>query len=93
MHEGVAVRRSADTPVGDQSGQDLPERAGADAADAAQLAPRERRRRVGQCVLDALAQRTGCRRGTLIARQGEEAGALEWNVILQGPEETVFFDC
>lgn len=33
------------------------------------------------------------RRGTLIARQGGEAGALEWNVILQGPEETVFFDC
>jgi protocatechuate 3,4-dioxygenase alpha subunit len=34
------------------------------------------------------------RRSTLIARKIEgEEGALEWNVILQGPEETVFFDC
>lgn len=34
------------------------------------------------------------RRGTLIAKKtvGESA-ALEWNVILQGAEETVFFDC
>jgi protocatechuate 3,4-dioxygenase alpha subunit len=33
------------------------------------------------------------RRATLIARRaaGDKA-ALEWNVILQGPEETVFFD-
>lgn len=33
------------------------------------------------------------RRGTLIARKTDAAGALEWNVILQGAEETVFFDC
>ena len=34
------------------------------------------------------------RRGTLIAKKSQEhAGNLEWNVILQGPEETVFFDC
>jgi len=33
------------------------------------------------------------RRGTLIAKKIEEKnGALEWNVILQGPGETVFFD-
>lgn len=33
------------------------------------------------------------RRSTLIARQSAADGAaLEWNVILQGPEETVFFD-
>jgi protocatechuate 3,4-dioxygenase alpha subunit len=33
------------------------------------------------------------RRGTLIARKIDgQAGALEWNVILQGPGETVFFD-
>jgi len=34
------------------------------------------------------------RRGTLIARKAaEDEARLEWNVILQGPEETVFFDC
>ena len=33
------------------------------------------------------------RRCTLIARKTAVAGALEWNVILQGAEETVFFDC
>jgi protocatechuate 3,4-dioxygenase, alpha subunit len=34
------------------------------------------------------------RRGTLVARKsGGGAGSLEWNVILQGSEETVFFDC
>ncbi len=33
------------------------------------------------------------RRGTLIAKKTATAGVLEWNVILQGPEETVFFDC
>jgi protocatechuate 3,4-dioxygenase, alpha subunit len=34
------------------------------------------------------------RRATLVARKppGRE-GVLEWNVILQGPDETVFFDC
>jgi protocatechuate 3,4-dioxygenase, alpha subunit len=32
------------------------------------------------------------RRGTLIARRGTVEGALEWNVILQGDDETVFFD-
>jgi protocatechuate 3,4-dioxygenase alpha subunit len=33
------------------------------------------------------------RRATLIARKTSVAGALEWNVILQGDDETVFFDC
>jgi protocatechuate 3,4-dioxygenase alpha subunit len=32
------------------------------------------------------------RRGTLIAKKKED-GTLEWNVILQGRDETVFFDC
>jgi len=34
------------------------------------------------------------RRGTLIAKKSEQhAGNLEWNIVLQGPNETVFFDC
>lgn len=33
------------------------------------------------------------RRATLIARKTAVLGALEWNVILQGADETVFFDC
>ena len=33
------------------------------------------------------------RRGTLIARKTAVAGALQWNVILQGIDETAFFDC
>ena len=34
------------------------------------------------------------RRATLIAKKTSAAtNALEWNVILQGPAETVFFDC
>jgi protocatechuate 3,4-dioxygenase alpha subunit len=34
------------------------------------------------------------RRGTLIARKSpKRVGLLEWNIVLQGPEETVFFDC
>ena len=33
------------------------------------------------------------RRGTLIAKPGKDSATLEWNIILQGPEETVFFDC
>jgi protocatechuate 3,4-dioxygenase, alpha subunit len=34
------------------------------------------------------------RRSTLIAKRlQQEENLLEWNVILQGPEETVFFDC
>lgn len=32
------------------------------------------------------------RRGTLVARQ-IAMGKLEWNIILQGENETVFFDC
>jgi protocatechuate 3,4-dioxygenase alpha subunit len=32
------------------------------------------------------------RRATLIARKHAGSQALEWNVVLQGPEETVFFD-
>ena len=32
------------------------------------------------------------RRHTLVARKGEGRGQLIWNVVLQGPEETVFFD-
>jgi len=42
----------------------------------------------------ALSQLEPTRRGTLIAKKSAgQAGALEWNVILQGVEETVFFDC
>jgi protocatechuate 3,4-dioxygenase, alpha subunit len=34
------------------------------------------------------------RRETLIARKAaDKSGLLEWNIILQGPGETVFFDC
>lgn len=33
------------------------------------------------------------RRATLIAKRGRKPGVLEWNVILQGKDETVFFDC
>ena len=33
------------------------------------------------------------RRGTLIAKKSATQGTLEWNVILQGADETVFFDC
>jgi protocatechuate 3,4-dioxygenase alpha subunit len=33
------------------------------------------------------------RRATLIAKKPGKAGALAWNVILQGKDETVFFDC
>ncbi|MGB7844987.1 MAG: protocatechuate 3,4-dioxygenase subunit alpha [Candidatus Acidiferrum sp.] len=34
------------------------------------------------------------RRGTLIARKSDKRhDLLEWNVVLQGPDETVFFDC
>jgi len=33
------------------------------------------------------------RRATLIAKKRGKAGTLEWNVILQGKDETVFFDC
>jgi protocatechuate 3,4-dioxygenase alpha subunit len=34
------------------------------------------------------------RRGTLIAKKVEaRPGRLEWNVVLQGEDETVFFDC
>jgi protocatechuate 3,4-dioxygenase alpha subunit len=33
------------------------------------------------------------RRGTLIAKKTSVPASLEWNVVLQGEEETVFFDC
>ena len=33
------------------------------------------------------------RRSTLTAKKTVIAGAFEWNVILQGDDETVFFDC
>jgi protocatechuate 3,4-dioxygenase alpha subunit len=33
------------------------------------------------------------RRTTLIAKNtADDPGSLKWNVVLQGPEETVFFD-
>lgn len=32
------------------------------------------------------------RRATLVAKPAGKAGNLEWNVVLQGPDETVFFD-
>jgi protocatechuate 3,4-dioxygenase alpha subunit len=33
------------------------------------------------------------RRATLVAVRTPQAGTLEWNVVLQGELETVFFDC
>jgi protocatechuate 3,4-dioxygenase alpha subunit len=46
---------------------------------------------VGDFVLNLVEP---ARRGTLIAKKvASHSAALEWNVILQGPEETVFFDC
>lgn len=33
------------------------------------------------------------RRSTLVANKTATAGMLEWNLILQGKDETVFFDC
>jgi protocatechuate 3,4-dioxygenase, alpha subunit len=42
----------------------------------------------------ALSRVEAARRGTLIARRlSGQSGALEWNVVLQGLGETVFFDC
>jgi len=42
----------------------------------------------------ALGQVEAPRRGTLIARKSQERkDLLEWNVVLQGADETVFFDC
>lgn len=42
----------------------------------------------------ALNQVEPARRGTLIAKKvAGQNGVLEWNIMLQGPEETVFFDC
>jgi protocatechuate 3,4-dioxygenase alpha subunit len=32
------------------------------------------------------------RHGTLVASAGSEKSMLEWNVVSQGPAETVFFD-
>ncbi len=32
------------------------------------------------------------RRGTLVASAGAEKSALQWNIVAQGPAETVFFD-
>jgi protocatechuate 3,4-dioxygenase, alpha subunit len=34
------------------------------------------------------------RRNTLVAKKVADApGTLEWDVVLQGPDETAFFDC
>ena len=33
------------------------------------------------------------RRHTLMARKVNQNGLLEWNIVLQGTDETVFFDC
>lgn len=42
----------------------------------------------------ALGEVEPARRGTLIAKKMDgEPGTFEWNVVLQGSEETVFFDC
>jgi protocatechuate 3,4-dioxygenase alpha subunit len=42
---------------------------------------------------DAVLQRVPAdRRATLVARRGGEPGRLEWDVVLQGENETVFFD-
>jgi len=40
-----------------------------------------------------LARVPAARRATLIAVKRGKKGVLEWNVILQGRNETVFFDC
>ena len=41
-----------------------------------------------------LAQVPSERRATLIARKARgKPGSLEWNLVLQGQDETVFFDC
>jgi protocatechuate 3,4-dioxygenase alpha subunit len=39
-----------------------------------------------------LSQVPAGRRKTLVARRGGDSGALEWNVVLRGDDETVFFD-
>ncbi|HYL61328.1 MAG TPA: protocatechuate 3,4-dioxygenase subunit alpha [Candidatus Methylomirabilis sp.] len=41
----------------------------------------------------ALARVEPSRRATLMARKPRTGEALEWNVVLQGSDETVFFDC
>jgi protocatechuate 3,4-dioxygenase alpha subunit len=41
----------------------------------------------------ALALVEPSRRHTLIAKRSTSEALLEWNVVLQGPDETVFFDC
>lgn len=41
----------------------------------------------------ALCRVDPARRGTLIAAAGSGPSELEWDVVLQGPGETVFFDC
>lgn len=41
----------------------------------------------------ALARVEPSRRATLMAKRSQTCEALEWNVVLQGPDETVFFDC
>ena len=46
-------------------------------------------RNANDCVLELVPAE---RRSTLVARQ-IAPGKLEWNVILQGKNETVFFDC
>jgi protocatechuate 3,4-dioxygenase alpha subunit len=33
------------------------------------------------------------RRATLVAQRGDRQGHLQWDLVLQGPGETVFFDC
>jgi protocatechuate 3,4-dioxygenase alpha subunit len=33
------------------------------------------------------------RRATLVAKRGAGKGTLEWNIVVQGQDETVFFDC
>lgn len=41
-----------------------------------------------------LSQAESSRRGTLIAKKTDgKAGALHWDIVLRGNEETVFFDC
>jgi protocatechuate 3,4-dioxygenase, alpha subunit len=41
----------------------------------------------------ALSMVEATRRGTLIAARTGQPGVLAWNIVLQGPRETVFFDC
>jgi len=43
----------------------------------------------GDCILNLVEP---ARRSTLVAKRGGQPGSLEWNIHMQGENETVFFD-